>query len=257
MEQANGIGGTQTLTRGLDILESIAGGRRSTGDICQHTGLTPETVRRLTRALLDRGYVGHAGAGLSLGRRVVTLAHAAGRDLDLIGVAKTHLARLAEDTQEAVHLAVEEQGSVKYVHMIQGRRRLALRSIVGETRPMTRTSLGKALMLDWPDDALRARYAAENGEDPAGFDAWSAKLRQSVAGQTTYDVAEFEPNVHCIGAPIRDASGAIVAAISISTIVDGPSDDWLARVGALVRQTSATISGDLGGRCDDRGQAGP
>jgi DNA-binding IclR family transcriptional regulator len=239
----------QTLLRGLDVLESVARGRQSTVEICESTGLAPETVRRLTRTLIWRGYLGQRQRGLALGRAVVRLAGEAERHNELIAVARPILAELAERTEEAVHLAVEQGGEVAYVHVVNGRRRLSLRSLVGEMRPMTRTSLGRALMLDWEDHALHRVYEREN--DGGGFEEWLSALRLSQRSQTTYDDAEFEPLVHCIGAPVRSARGTIIAAVSVSTAGGRPSTEWRGRVETLVRTAARAISAGLGATVGD------
>ena len=236
--------GTQTLLRGLDVLETIAGGRGSIAEVCATTGLGPEISRRLCRTLADRGYLTRGAAGLTLGPALLTLAQEADRQIELNAVARPYLDVLADATLEAVHLAIEDEGRVRYVHMVHGRRRLALRSIVGETRPMTRTSLGKALMLDCDDAELRRRFEAERG--PEGFDTWRETLRSCAARQTTLDSAEFEASVHCIGAPVRAASGAIVAAISVSSIVEAPTDAWRADLATMVAKAARAISAELG-----------
>jgi DNA-binding IclR family transcriptional regulator len=247
MSGAAQAGGAQTLLRGLDILETVAAGRCSTAEICADTGLSADTARRLARTLAERGYLSsQAGGRLTLGATIRRLASDAARQLDLIAVARPLLETLADATLEAVHLAVEHDGQVRYVHMVAGRRRLALRSVVGETRPMTRTSLGKALMLDLPEAELRRRYEAENGPADGPFASWLERHRAAMLRQTTGDDAEFEPNVHCIGAPVRAAGGRIVAAISVSTIGDGAMDDWRQATRALVRETADAISAALG-----------
>lgn len=236
--------GTQTLLRGLDVLESVAAGRGSVPEVCAATGLGAEISRRLCRTLADRGFLTRDSGRFGLGPALRKLAEEADRQIDLIAVARPHLDRLADATLEAVHLAVEDRAMVRYVHMVHGRRRLSLRSIVGETRPMTRTSLGKALMLDLDRAELRRRFEAEQGG--RDFDGWHQDLRAAAARQIAFDSAEFEANVHCVGAPVRGAGGRILAAISVSSIVEAPTPQWRDELSELVDAAARAISTELG-----------
>jgi DNA-binding IclR family transcriptional regulator len=117
---------------------------------------------------------------------------------------------------------------VLYVAQVPGRRRLEIRHRVGDRNRIRDTALGRALMLD----ETPARWAGLFAEDPASAEA-SAFLRDMETARGTGYALHLEDggdSIRCIAAPIRDASGAIVAALSLSSV---PQYMDLARMTAL------------------------
>jgi DNA-binding IclR family transcriptional regulator len=68
----------------------------------------------------------------------------------------------------------------------------------------------------------------------------------------TFDLEENEDRVRCIGAPIRDQSGAIVAAVSVSSVAQYMSEKRMTELVITVVETAATISAKLGFRKSDQ-----
>src|SRR5699024_1614618 len=86
-----------------------------------------------------------------LGGRLISWGGTASAQNPVIEVARPVLEQLSETSQDTVHLACEDSGTVLYLHKIDGRRGAAMRSRVGGREPLTRTGVGKALLLDEPD----------------------------------------------------------------------------------------------------------
>jgi DNA-binding IclR family transcriptional regulator len=139
---------------------------------------------------------------------------------------------------------------VRYVDQTHGARRMAVRSVVGEIRPMAATALGRALLLDDSEAAWRKAFA-EDSNAPRGQNAvlaWLARMRQFRDQGAAFDVEENEDRVRCVAAPIREASGRIVAAISISSLPQYLDDARMAELVGPVTQTAQAIARELGWR---------
>ncbi|MFP3499457.1 IclR family transcriptional regulator, partial [Pseudomonas sp. SIMBA_059] len=78
-------------------------------------------------------------------------------------VARENLEALAERTQDTIHLSVEDGESVLYLHKIPGTRGAEMRSRIGHRMPLTRTGVGKALLLG-QEDRWERLFTAENPE---------------------------------------------------------------------------------------------
>jgi len=119
---------------------------------------------------------------------------------------------------------------------------------VGERHPLTSTGLGKALLLD--DTAAHWRKLFDqdqaSGSPPARYEEWLARMRGYVKVGRAFDLEENEDLIRCVAAPIRDASGAIVAALSVSSAAQYMSDERMDALSADVLATAAAISGELG-----------
>lgn len=245
-----GVGaGSQTLMRGLDVMEALADGTLGLGELSERLGLTKSTTHRLASALVDRGYLAFAPReGYRLGRKLLELGFLAQAQADLIQVTRPHLEALSAATEDTVHFGVLEGDRALYLDKVPGRRRITISSRVGDRQPLTSTGLGKALLLDHPEDYWLARFAADQskGSSRADADAWRRRMTGYVAAGRAFDLEENEDQIRCVAAPVRDASGGIVGAISVSSAAQYMSDDRMDELSEDVRATASAISRDLG-----------
>jgi DNA-binding IclR family transcriptional regulator len=246
-----GLRASQTLQRGLDILDLVAQrGPMGLRDIGQALDLSRSTTSRLAAALAERDLL-HSGAnGYALGAKLLALAEVARLQRSLTAVARPHLEHLAREQQDAVNLAISDGGRVRYLDQARGSRRMHVRSVIGETRALASTALGRALLLDAPESAWRKAYedAPDTARGAGGLRAWEARMRQYRHQGAAFDVEENDDGVRCVAAPVRDASGRIIAAISLSSLPHYLDDARMQAVTLTVRATAEAIARDLGWR---------
>jgi DNA-binding IclR family transcriptional regulator len=235
--------GSQTLMRGLDVIEAVANGTLPLADLAETLDLSKSTAHRLATALCDRGYLAFTPRlGYRLGPRLLQLGALAQAQADLVGVARPHLEALAALTEDAVHLGILDGDRALYLDKLPGRRRITISSRVGERQPLTSTGVGKALMLDRPEAYWAERLAAE----AAAGDGWLERMRAYAAQGCAFDLEENEDQIRCVAAPIRDAAAAIVGAISVSSAAQYMSDARMADLRGAVIGAAQAISRDLG-----------
>jgi DNA-binding IclR family transcriptional regulator len=118
--------------------------------------------------------------------------------------------------------------------------------------PLTRTGIGKALLLDAPD-RWQEQFLHEEPVLPSEFGGGAIDVDEFVRRMETYvlhglslDLEENEPGIRCIAAPVRDGSGAIVAAISISATRPYMPSARLEGLAPIMRRAAAKISEALG-----------
>jgi DNA-binding IclR family transcriptional regulator len=238
------------LLRGLNIVEAVAAGARDIAALSATLGTTRSTTHRLATALVDRRYLNFAArTGYSLGPKLLELGFRAQQDLFLPRVARPYLERLAAVCEDTIHLGVLDGAWALYLDKIPGRRRLEISSRVGERHPVWSTGLGKALILDLEEARWRDFYQVGEAHGPQrsqGLDEWLARMRTYARRGVTFDQEENEPQVCCVAAPIRDASGATVAAFSVSSTVAYMSDARMERLAGQVQNVADEISQALG-----------
>ncbi|MFC7399138.1 IclR family transcriptional regulator [Chelatococcus sp. GCM10030263] len=244
--------GSQALMRALDIIDAASGDPVDLQRLAGAVGLTRSTTHRLASTLVARDYLRFTpGEGYTLGPKLLELGHRAGAQRPLTRIARPHLDRLANETGDTVHLGVLEGDWALYLDKIPGKRRFEISSRVGERHPVWSTGLGKALILGCEERLWDHFFAIGTARGPyrAGDkQAWLARMRDYAHRGYAFDLEENEPQVRCVAAPIRSASGETVAAISVSSAAHYMDD---ARMEALTRVVSATadaISSDLGWR---------
>lgn len=72
-------------------------------------------------------------------------------------------------------------------------------------------------------------------------------MQDYVAGGYAFDLEDNEPSIRCVAAPVRDASGQIVAGISIASTVPYMPLEKMAELIPVIKQAAAGISAELGG----------
>ncbi|TCP97402.1 IclR family transcriptional regulator [Sphingomonas sp. PP-F2F-A104-K0414] len=240
-----GIAGSQTLMRGLDVMEAVARGQDTLPRLADTLGLSRSTAHRIASALVERGYLAFTPReGYRLGAQLLALGHQAQEQADIVQVARPHIETLAAMSEDTVHLGVIDTDLALYLDKVPGRRRITISSRVGDRHPLSSTGLGKALMLDHPPAYWDARLAAEQAK--ADGARWHDRMMGYVDAGRAFDLEENEDQIRCVAAPIRDATGTIVAAISVSSAAQYMDDDRMQRLGDDVRATARVISIDLG-----------
>ncbi len=211
-------GGSQTLLRGLDVLEAMIDGAVTLADLARRLSLTRSTAHRLANALIDRQYLTFTPRlGYQFGPKLLELGFHAQRQLDIVQVGHPHIEALASVTDDTVHLGVLDHDRALYLDKIPGRRRIDISSRVGERHPLTSTGLGKALLLDDRPARWKSIFEQDQGSGSPKVDyaGWEERMRGYVARGRAYDLEENEDLIRCVAAPVRDASSRIVAAISV------------------------------------------
>lgn len=241
--------GSQTLLRGLDVIDVVAQGPIKLADLAAKLGLTRSTTHRLAAALTGRRYLTFVPhSGYSLGPKLLELGFRVRDELDLPRVAAPHLERLALLTEDTVHLGVLERGHVLYLDKIPGKRRINISSRVGEMQPVTSTGLGKALILDLDEDAWRELFRAERRARrlEVSQQEWLQRMRGYAQAGYAFDLEENEEQIRCIAAPIRDVAGRTVAAISVTSAAQYMSGHRMQTLSKDVLEAARRISQDLG-----------
>lgn len=249
-EKGRAAGGAQTLVRGLEVLDAVAQHSLSLSELAEHLGLTRSTAHRLAGTLVDHRYLDfQRGVGYSLGPRLLELGYLAGRQTSLPRVARLHLEKLALKTGDTIHLGVLDGSRALYLDKIAGRRRVEVSSRIGERQPLRSTGLGKALILDASEAEWREfyDYEARLGHGyPIDLDLWLKRMRDYAKQGCALDLEENEDRIRCVAAPIRDVSGAIAGAISVSSAAQYMDDTRMHGLAVDVRGAADAISRELG-----------
>ena len=203
-----------TLDRIVDVLNVVEAGARSYTDITRGTGLSRPTAHRLIRALEQHGFLLQAGAaGYALGPRLLSLASSAMRDLPVRDLAHPMLERLARTTGESAQLYVRDGDARVCIDAVESESELRTIVVVGATLPLTRGSAGK-VFLAWAEDEDRRRVLATLPPED------SVRLARTVATTARRgwadSIGEREAGVASVSAPVIDAAGTLIAAVSVS-----------------------------------------
>lgn len=248
--------GTQTLTRGLAILQAVAGGAHELMAISRTLGTTRSTTHRLASCLVQERYLRFsASTGYVLGPKLIELGFQAREEVSLTMVARPYLDELAEQTGDTIHLAFHDGDDVLYLDKIPGKKGLEMRSRIGQRMPIATTGVGKALMLGMTEaqwkDMYEKRNTVPNAYPPKlvqkhNWPEFRDRMRQYAKGGYAFDLEDNEPSIRCVAAPIYDAGQRIVAAISVSSTVPYMSLKRMQSLVDTVKKAASGISAELG-----------
>lgn len=248
--EGRSLPGSQTLTRGLELVAAVALRPLSLAELAEQVGLTRSTVHRLASALVEHRYLKLSrGAGYSLGPRLLELGYLAGRQASIPRVARDHLEQLAASTLDTVYLGVLDGSRALYLDKIPGSRRVEVSAGIGERLPLRSTGLGKALILDADEAVLRQHYDYEARQGHGygiALDTWLEQMRDYSASGCALDLEENGDHIRCVAAPIRDVTGAICAAISVATAAQYMDDERVHSLAVEVKAVAEAISRELG-----------
>ena len=250
-ESAESRKGSQTMMRGLDLIEAVANGMAGYVELSEKLGLTRSTAHRLASGLVERGYLSSTPRrGYRLGPKLLELGFVAQSQTDLVQIARPHLESLSMATEDTVRLGVLQNERVVYIDVVPGSRRITIANRPGDAQPLTSTSAGKALMLDDSESSWQARLAADLDAGRPGVDPmlWQERMRAYAEAGCTYGLAENDDDVRGVAAPVRNASGRIVAAVSVSSVTHYMNEDRMERLSISVRATAEAVSRELGNR---------
>jgi DNA-binding IclR family transcriptional regulator len=245
----------QSLHRAFDILEAIGNSvaPASLKEITETTGLPKSTVYRLISNLETRDYVCCDNNGkYRLGFQLFMMSQWAEKDFQVKRVARAFLESLNEFTKETVHLGIFWKNRVLYVDTVESPHALRLVAKLGSTNSVHCTALGKVLLMKHSEEEICAILEEQGMEKRTGYTLCTPVdyLREmAVVGKVGYalDNRESEMDSRCVGAPIYNNTGEIVAAISISGLATRFSYDFIVKeVVSRLLDSTARISRVLG-----------
>ncbi|WP_306362569.1 IclR family transcriptional regulator [Nocardia sp. CC227C] len=216
MRQHSGIG---VLDKAMAVLTAVAEQPCGLNELCTRTGLPRATAHRLAVGLEVHRMLARDNQGLwRPGPALSELATTASDPL--LDAAATILPRLREITGESVQLYRRDGNARVCVAAMEPAAGLRDTVPIGARMPLTAGSAAKVL-LAWADADLQRTVLA----DAVFGERALAEVRRRGWAQSA---AERAAGVASVSAPVRDAAGAVVAAVSVS----GPIDRMGRRPGA-------------------------
>lgn len=241
--------GTQTLNRALSLLEAAAE-IHELDRLAESIEVSRSTAYRLLTALAERGYLRHEPrVGYFLGLRLLQLGFRVYEELHLPSIARPHLERLSEFTQETIHLALLDNDHGVYIDKVQGSRHLQMASKIGAEIHLQCTALGKILVSGFPEDRWLDFFSPDLNRTEntiTALDEFLIEIRRTKEQGYALDMEENEVGIRCIAAPIHDGRRNIVAAISLAGATVYLDEPRLEELVPLVKKTAESISENLG-----------
>lgn len=250
-------GHIQSLDRAFSALEEVARHRDgiTLSDLGRAVGLHTSTLYHLTRTLVSLGYLrtGPDDKRYRMGRGIFQLAAACLDEAEICATAKPFLEKLAGLTGEATHFAIWEGRKALILTRHTGPNALQINERAGTLRPVYCTAIGKALLSGLTPAAYDS-HASEIVFEPYTpstlKDAHDLRLQVQKVQRDgiAFDDCEFNAEVRCMAATVRDFTGNVIGAIGFSGPVWRTSLTDLAEYTEVIRSISTELSSQFGYR---------
>lgn len=245
----DGLKSLTKIVRIVDCFSTIAK-TLSVADVCEMTGFPRSTTHRLLASLKDVGLLDQDGHRdrYRLGIKLFELGNIVLANMDLHRESRPYVDQLRKLTGQLVHLAVFD-GRRAVVIVRSDPLDNASNLTFVESAPAHCTGVGKAILAFQPAETIRKVSAAGLQRYTETTITTDSALQAELAAIRTrgysIDESEHQPGIRCVAAPIRDHSGRVIAAISISGSTWKLPVDQIEDLSKVVMHTAAAISAKL------------
>lgn len=247
----------QTLERGLRLLSCFNDHRPELGvtELANLMGLPKTIVYRLIATLEDAGFLTQNpdNKKYRLGLKVFELGVVAASQMELRQVARPIMEQLADDTGETVNLTVldPKHRTGICIETVESTQHIKLTTRIGNVGPLYRGASRK-ILLAYLDDEERGRYLTPDvvgkplsENDLRTLDESLAQIRRQ---GYALSVGEVDEDAFAISAPVYNASGEVVAGLTVSGPVFRTDQSRLDRLTKQVCEAARELSRRLGFR---------
>lgn len=196
--------------------------RLSLAEISKRLEMPKSTVHNLLKTLLSVGYIERTENELyALGVGLLSITQNIRVNIEIRDPASPLLRDLADQTRQSVYLTVRDGDYALYIYAIESPKRLLARTAIGERIPLHCTSVGKAILAYLPVEEVKKilshagmqKFTSNTITTPPNLLKELQEIKK--LGYST-DNQEHEFGTFCVGAPIFDRTGKVIASCSVS-----------------------------------------
>lgn len=251
MDESNII---KSLDKGLRILDIIGNSETpvTISKLSKMLGINKSSALRLLQTLRARGYVINPpdSKAFVLGSAIRMLANKTQWVNVLIQISRKHLVHLTKLTGETAHIAILEGTKTLVVDNEMSTQSIGVSVKTGDTALLHCTSIGKSILLEYGKKELAnvlgtGTLKPITSKTVPTVDALYDQLQEFKKRGYIIDDEEYLLGVRCIGVPIRDASGSIVASVAISAPLNRLPPEKFDEIGKSVAYIGKLIEGEL------------
>ena len=242
------------LTKALEVLKCV--GRvpepMSLKEIALLTSLPKTTVFRYLRTFEAAGMIVHDKSRdlYRIDTRILGMINI-GREMErLRKICLPHMQALAQISGETINLGVMEGSDIVYIEIVESTRASKSQARVGGRHPIHTTSIGKAMLaymsMEDQSAALPKVLRQRTRRSIYERQLLERELEEVRSRRFAEDDMENEDGAACIGTPIFNAAGAVIAGLSISAPVAKVSEEWKLKLTPGLIAHANMVSVELG-----------
>jgi DNA-binding IclR family transcriptional regulator len=253
---SEGIKKNQSLRKAIQILEGMTKIHTPARlqDIAQSLNIPQSTLLRFLNTYIDFGYVSQdpATSCYYLTLKLTELGTRTKEHFPFQNSLTKYIKQISKTFSESSSLCVEHDMQMVYIATAEGpSRMLQTLQRIGRIAPMHATGVGKLHLMNYSPQQLTEL------EEKFGFpqypkhtitkmDALKKEIAKIHRQGYAIDNEECEEGVQCIAVPVRDYTGKVVAALSISAPVTRMTSQKMDEIIKFLKEISVKASQELG-----------
>ena len=244
-----------TIGKALDILEVFLKRDDEIGlsELASSCGLNITTTHRIVHTLVKRGYLKQRQERqkYSLSTKFLQYSNVITRRMKIRDVASPILDALSKMAGESVNIAILDSNEAVYIEHIDTNKSLRIFTQIGNRVPLYCTGVGKIFLAYMRDDESQKVLKGNELLPHTANTITDVKRLKQELGQVkqeglAIDSEEMEIGVRCLAAPVKNSSGNVIAAISVSGPSARLSDKRVNEIKPLIKSCALEISRALG-----------
>jgi len=208
----------------FDILFFLAKNPNTTFEnILESMDSSSYQIEKTLEVLISRGYINFnpKKKTYTLGIKNFEVGYSYLSHVDIRNIARPYLQYLGEKFQENVYLAVRSGFEVVYIDSYEVSRPVVVKSRVGRLLPLYASASGKVHLADMDEDELEEFFREEKlipytKNTITDKDKLLEHIKQVREQGYAVDDEEWEEEVRCLSVPVRDHTGRVTAAVTLS-----------------------------------------
>ena len=213
----------ESLARGLKVIRAFSTSHLSftVSDMATETQLARPTARRLLLTLEQLGYVRSQDGVFMLTPRILELGMSYIGAQGMWEIARPHLESLVARTKESSSMSQLDGSDIVYTARVSVPKIIGLSVQIGTRFPAVATSMGHVLLSELSTKDLNAALATPSQSrviprvTPSRKELAASLEDVRKRGWAMSD-EKLSLGIRSIAAPVRDASGAIIAAVNVT-----------------------------------------
>ncbi len=254
MNRTEGKNPIQVADRLFGAVELLASeGAMGLTAVSTRLELNKSTVHRLLNSLIHMGYVkqNEENGKYELTMKLVDLAGRLMEKKDVVQIVRPHLRRLMELSGETVHFVERDGADAVYIDKVEAfSNTVQMVSHIGSRLPMYCSGVGKAIAAELnPEEAEEvwrsSRILRRTPYTITDYEEFRRNLEEVRERGYALDNEENETGVRCVAASLRDYSGRVRYAFSISAPVHRMYNDRIAELAGYILEAKKEIQKEL------------
>jgi len=228
--------------------------QRTAQQIGEELGMPKSTVHRFLKLLCEERFLAECPRPgyYKLGIRLFEFGLMVQESFEIKAVAGEILRELSDALRQTVHLVVREGGEGIYIDKVEPPGAQVKYSRVGKKLPLYCSAAGKVLLSDLPAGEIREllgeTFATYTPRTIVALKGLIEELKGVRERGWAMDDEELELGLACVGAAIRDHSGEIVAALTVSGLRPQFAAPRLREIVVRLKDAAARVSAEMGYR---------